>query len=242
MIAASFGELRVVCAYFVNGEAVDSGQYAYKLTWLGKLERYLADSLARWPQLALLGISTSPRTTATCTTRPAGPADAVLRARARGVSAPAAMGLADSYRHFHADGGQYSWWDYRAAMFRRNLGLRIDHILLSPPLLARAHNPANRPRPTQKRTAIRPHASGGRLGWARGAMPWAPRHTIFIVQFKFSRMKAWINLLRPNCLNRCQLRRAPGCIACWCAMAWMAWWRAPLPPNWIFRPPICRFT
>ncbi len=40
--------------------------------------------------------------------------------------------------HFHADGGQYSWWDYRAAMFRRNLGLRIDHILLSPPVLARA--------------------------------------------------------------------------------------------------------
>ena len=94
VIAASFGELRVVCAYFVNGEAVDSDKYAYKLTWLGKLERYLADSLARWPQLALLGISTSPRMTATCTTRPAGRQGAVLRAERAAFQRLVAMGLA----------------------------------------------------------------------------------------------------------------------------------------------------
>lgn len=141
VIAASFGELRVVCAYFVNGEAVDSDKYAYKLTWLGKLERYLADSLARWPQLALLGdfnIAPDDRDVYD----PAGWAGKVLCSEPERAAFQrlVAMGLADSYRHFHADGGQYSWWDYRAAMFRRNLGLRIDHILLSSPLLARAQS------------------------------------------------------------------------------------------------------
>lgn len=139
VIAASFGELRVVCAYFVNGEAVGSDKYAYKLEWLGKLEAYLADSLARYPSLALLGdfnIAPDDRDVYD----PLAWADKVL------CSAPeraafqrlVAMGLADSFRQFHPDAGLYSWWDYRAAMFRRNLGLRIDHILLSPPVLARA--------------------------------------------------------------------------------------------------------
>ena len=126
---------------FRHGEAVDSDKYAYKLTWLGKLERYLADSLARWPQLALLGdfnIAPDDRDVYD----PAGWAGKVLCSEPERAAFQrlVAMGLADSYRHFHADGGQYSWWDYRAAMFRRNLGLRIDHILLSPPLLARAQS------------------------------------------------------------------------------------------------------
>ena len=141
VIAASFGELRVVCAYFVNGEAVGSEKYAYKLEWLSKLEAYLADSLARYPSLALLGdfnIAPDDRDVYD----PSAWTDKVL------CSAPeraafqrlVTMGLADSFRQFHPDAGLYSWWDYRAAMFRRNLGLRIDHILLSPPLLARAQS------------------------------------------------------------------------------------------------------
>jgi exodeoxyribonuclease III len=45
--------------------------------------------------------------------------------------------LRDSLRLHHAEGGLYSWWDYRAAAFRRNLGFRIDHILMTPPMAAR---------------------------------------------------------------------------------------------------------
>jgi exodeoxyribonuclease III len=48
-------------------------------------------------------------------------------------------GLKDSFRLLEQAGGHYSWWDYRAAAFRRNQGLRIDHILLSPELAERSH-------------------------------------------------------------------------------------------------------
>lgn len=50
------------------------------------------------------------------------------------------LGLHDGFRLHNDEAGTFSWWDYRAAGFRRNLGLRIDHILLSPPLLARAQS------------------------------------------------------------------------------------------------------
>ena len=46
------------------------------------------------------------------------------------------LGLCDSFRHFTQDDSSFSWWDYRAAGFRRNAGLRIDHILLSQELMA----------------------------------------------------------------------------------------------------------
>ena len=47
-----------------------------------------------------------------------------------------ALGLTDSFRHFYKEASLFSWWDYRAAAFRRNRGLRIDHILLSDALMA----------------------------------------------------------------------------------------------------------
>jgi exodeoxyribonuclease-3 len=139
VIAATVNGVRVICGYFVNGEAVDSPKYPYKLEWLGKLHDYVADELTRHPQLALLGdynIAPEDRDVYD----PESWHEQVLcstpeRTAFRGLIS---LGLADSFRLFNQEDKQYSWWDYRAMMFRRNKGVRIDHILITPTLQARA--------------------------------------------------------------------------------------------------------
>ncbi|HJV06199.1 MAG TPA: exodeoxyribonuclease III [Chromobacteriaceae bacterium] len=141
VIAATVNGVRVICAYFVNGEAVDSPKYQYKLQWLAALERYVASELASYPQLALLGdynIAPEDRDLYD----PEGWAEQVL------CSTPEReafrrlldLGLTDSFRLFNQEDKQYSWWDYRAMMFRRNKGVRIDHILITAALKARAQD------------------------------------------------------------------------------------------------------
>lgn len=139
VIAATVDGVRVVCAYFVNGESVDSPKYQYKLQWLAELERYVASELAVHRDFALLGdYNIAPedrdvydpegwREQVLCTT--------LERDSFRRLIG---MGLADSFRLFNDEDKQYSWWDYRAMMFRRNMGVRIDHILISDSLKARA--------------------------------------------------------------------------------------------------------
>ena len=137
VLAATVGDTRVVCVYIPNGQALDSDKYVYKLAWLDALLAWLRDELTRHPRLALLGDYNI------------APADADVHDPAAWagnvlVSAPErerfraleALGLKDAFRRFPQADKSFSWWDYRQAGFRRNLGLRIDHILLSPPLAA----------------------------------------------------------------------------------------------------------
>jgi exodeoxyribonuclease-3 len=138
VIAATVDGLRVVCGYFPNGQEVGSDKYDYKLRWLAALSDWLRGELARHPQLALLGdynIAPEDRDVYD----PVAWAGQVLcsepeRAAFRGLSG---LGLTDAFRLFEQPEKSYSWWDYRMMAFRRNMGLRIDHILLSPPLAAR---------------------------------------------------------------------------------------------------------
>ena len=137
VIAATVGGVRVVCVYVPNGQALDSEKYPYKLEWLSRLEGWLAEELQRWPQLVLTGdFNIAPEDQDVYD--PQAWAGSVL------VSAPEraalqrllALGLTDSFRQLHPQtDGAFSWWDYRQAAFRRNLGLRIDLVLLSQPLL-----------------------------------------------------------------------------------------------------------
>ncbi|CUA81807.1 MULTISPECIES: exodeoxyribonuclease III [Gulbenkiania] len=139
VIAATVNGVRVICAYVVNGEAVGSAKFEYKMAWLAALERYVAEELARHPALALLGdynIAPEDRDVydpeawhekVLCST----PERAAFQRLC-------ALGLSDAFRLFNQEDKQYSWWDYRAMMFRRNLGLRIDHILITEALKARA--------------------------------------------------------------------------------------------------------
>ena len=132
VLAATLGDLRVVNVYVVNGQAVDSDKYVYKLRWLAALRDFLVAELARHPRLVVLGdFNIAPddrdvhdpdawREQILCST----PERDALRALL-------ALGLSDSYRLFDAEPGRYSWWDYRQGAWRRNIGLRIDLILAS---------------------------------------------------------------------------------------------------------------
>jgi exodeoxyribonuclease-3 len=132
ILIASVGDLRIVNLYVVNGQSIGSEKYAYKLDWLAKMHDYLAAELQRFPQMIVLGdfnIAPEDRDVhdpavwheqVLCST----PERAAL-ARLK------SMGLHDSFRLFNSDGGHYSWWDYRQGAFRRNLGMRIDLILVS---------------------------------------------------------------------------------------------------------------
>ncbi|HCY64330.1 MAG TPA: exodeoxyribonuclease III [Oxalobacteraceae bacterium] len=138
LIAATINGMRVICAYVPNGQAVDSDKYAYKLRWLEGLHRWLAEELAEHEQLALLGdynIAPEDRDVHD----PVAWQGSVLvspaeRAAFRQLQD---MNLKDAFRLFEQPEKLFSWWDYRQMAFRRNMGLRIDHILLSPALAAR---------------------------------------------------------------------------------------------------------
>ena len=136
VIAATFGDIRVVCAYIPNGQAVDSDKYQYKLGWLSALHDWLKQELTRYPKLVLLGdynIAPEDRDVHD----PVAWQGNVLvsepeRAKFRSLEQ---LGLRDSFRLFEQPEKSFSWWDYRMMAFRRNHGLRIDHILISEPLV-----------------------------------------------------------------------------------------------------------
>lgn len=135
LIAADIGGVRVVCAYFPNGQTVGSDKYAYKLRWIEALTRWLGNELKQRRQLALAGdFNVAPDDRDVYD--PKAWEGQVLcsdpeRAAFRGLLD---LGLADAFRLFDQPEKSYTWWDYRQAAFRRDMGLRIDHILLSPAL------------------------------------------------------------------------------------------------------------
>jgi len=135
--AAPGGALRVVCAYFPNGQAVGSDKYEYKLRWIAALAAWLRGELARHPRLALAGdLNIAPEERDVHD--PAAWAGQVLFSEPErsAFRALLELGLADAFRLFEQPPRSYTWWDYRNLAFRRKMGLRIDHILLAPPLAA----------------------------------------------------------------------------------------------------------
>jgi exodeoxyribonuclease-3 len=138
IISATIEGLRVVCAYIPNGQAVDSDKYQYKLRWLDALTRWLSDEIKAHPALALLGDYNIAPADADVYD-PAEWAGQVLCSDAERAAFERliALGLQDAFRMFPQAEKLYSWWDYRQMAFRRNRGLRIDHILLSAPLAER---------------------------------------------------------------------------------------------------------
>jgi len=130
VLAATIDGVRIYNLYVPNGQSVDSEKFQYKLSWLDALKTQIALDLAQHPNAILLG-------------------DFNIAPEDRDVHDPAAwkgkvlcseperkalrelldLGLIDVFRGFEQDAKSYSWWDYRAAAFRRNRGLRIDLIL-----------------------------------------------------------------------------------------------------------------
>lgn len=137
VIAATFGDLRFVSAYVVNGSEVGSEKFEYKKAWLDALLKDSKSWLAQYPKLALVGdynIAPDDRDVHD----PKAWAGQVLcseEERSR-FKALLNLGLTDSFRLFEQAEKTYSWWDYRMLGFQKNKGLRIDHVLLSTPLAA----------------------------------------------------------------------------------------------------------
>ncbi|MDR0737007.1 MAG: exodeoxyribonuclease III [Zoogloeaceae bacterium] len=155
LIAATIHGIRVVSAYFPNGQAVGSDKYAYKLEWLAALTRWLGEELAAHRELALCGdFNIAPEDRDVY--NPAAWAGQILCSQPEraAFSALLDLGLQDSFRLFPQPEKSFSWWDYRQLGFVKNHGLRIDHILLSTPLAARVRaaeidrTPRKRERPS----------------------------------------------------------------------------------------------
>ena len=132
VISATFDECRIICIYVPNGEAVESKKFDYKLNWLQALAEWLRDELKTYPKLAVLGdynIAPDDRDVYD----PKLWAGKVLCSQAERdfFDKLLNLGFKDSFRLFDQPEKTYSWWDYRMLAFRRNRGLRIDHILLS---------------------------------------------------------------------------------------------------------------
>lgn len=140
VISGVLGDIRIVNLYVPNGSAVDSDKYAYKLRWLGVLREYLKVLLVETDRLLVCGdfnVALEDKDIHDATGRE----QLVMATDAERQALQAAilsLGLADGFRKFTLESGHFSWWDYRAAAFRRNLGWRIDHIYLTPALYQQA--------------------------------------------------------------------------------------------------------
>jgi exodeoxyribonuclease-3 len=132
VISATVDGIRVIGAYFPNGQEPGSEKFEYKMHWLKGLRDWVRAELAAHPQLVLMGDfnitfddadvwdPVALKDTIHCTEEE--------RYQLRAL---VALGLHDSLRLFPQPEKSYSWWDYREMAFRRNRGLRIDHILVS---------------------------------------------------------------------------------------------------------------
>jgi exodeoxyribonuclease III len=138
MVSAVVGGIRVVSIYAPNGRTVGSPFYHGKLAWYDRLRQWLGESCDPGEELVIGGdFNLAPSDD-----------DVWDPAAVHGgthVSAPeraafarlVAWGLVDAYRVQHAETGRYTWWDYRAGMFHKNAGMRIDHLLITAPLVDR---------------------------------------------------------------------------------------------------------
>lgn len=132
IIALRVKDTLIVNVYVPNGESVDSPKYAYKLQWLDKLTAYLLKQLKQTPKIIILGdFNIAPEDQDVHD--PKMWQDKVLFSlpEKEAFQKILNLGFCDSFRLFEQLPKQYSWWDYRMLGFRRNAGVRIDHILVS---------------------------------------------------------------------------------------------------------------
>jgi exodeoxyribonuclease-3 len=127
--------MRLVSAYFPNGQSPDSDKFIYKLAWLNALEDWLKYELNQNSRLALLGdFNIAPTDLDVHDPSKWVGQNLVSRPEREAFQRLIELGLTDSFRMFEQAPKSFSWWDYRMMGFRRNAGMRIDHILLSEPL------------------------------------------------------------------------------------------------------------
>jgi exodeoxyribonuclease-3 len=141
ILAAGYGDVRVINLYVPNGESTASEKYRYKLTWLEKLTAFIDEELKRDANLVVVGdFNIAPEDRDVYD--PAAWRGKVLCSESERAAwrSLLALGLCDTFRLFNHEEKEFSWWDYRMAAFRRNMGLRIDHVLASQTLCGRCRS------------------------------------------------------------------------------------------------------
>ncbi len=132
ILAATIGDTRISDLYVPNGSEVGPEKYAYKLDWLASLRNFLEAEMATHQDVAVLGdFNIAPADADVYDPEKWGDAILCSPKERDALSALIDLGLTDVFRKFEQPESTFSWWDYRAAGFRRNAGLRIDLILTS---------------------------------------------------------------------------------------------------------------
>jgi exodeoxyribonuclease-3 len=137
-ITLPFGEsqIRVVCAYCPNGQSLDSDKYVYKLAWYQAFEAWLATEMTRYPNIAVLGdYNIAPKDEDVHNPEKWVGQVLVSEPERAALTRLLDLGFTDAFRLFEQPPKSFSWWDYRMNGFKRNAGMRIDHVLLSKPLV-----------------------------------------------------------------------------------------------------------
>lgn len=131
------GQVRVIGGYFPNGQAPGSDKFAYKMAWLDALQAWLKTELSSHEKLVLMGDFNIAPTDADVYD-PVGWKDQIhcTVEERQHFQNLLDLGLVDAFRLFEQAPKPWSWWDYRNLAFRKNQGLRIDHILVSNALKA----------------------------------------------------------------------------------------------------------
>ena len=132
VLGASIGPLRVINLYVPNGQSVDSPKYHYKLSWLDALRNHLKAELRQHERCVVLGdFNIAPEDRDVHDPEQWRGKVLCSEPEREALNNILALGFVDTFRLFEDGDGNFSWWDYRAAGFRRNLGLRIDLVLAS---------------------------------------------------------------------------------------------------------------
>jgi exodeoxyribonuclease-3 len=138
VLAVTIDGLRVVDLYVPNGSEVGSEKYRYKLDWLASLRDFLENEMRQHENLVVLGdFNIAPADEDVYDPEKWGDAILCSPLERDALGKLLDLGLTDVFRKFDQPEGMFSWWDYRAAGFRRNAGLRIDLILTSASMTAR---------------------------------------------------------------------------------------------------------
>jgi exodeoxyribonuclease-3 len=138
ILAALHEDIRIVNLYVPNGEHVFSAKFKYKLNWLDHIKNFLKDELEKYPHCVVMGdFNIAPQVLDVYDPQRLVGKVLFSDQERNAFKALLGVGFVDSYRHLDQGGKMYSWWDYRMNAFKRNLGLRIDHILVSPALMAK---------------------------------------------------------------------------------------------------------
>ncbi len=139
-LAATINGVRIIDLYVVNGQSVGSEKYDYKLRWFEAMHNWVQDELTRHPKLIVLGDFNIAPDDRDVHDPVVWNEDSILTSTAERAALQRLLGLGlhDSFRLHSDEAGVFSWWDYRMAGFRRNLGLRIDLVLISDALKAQS--------------------------------------------------------------------------------------------------------